>query len=163
MLFNLINSKALPIVSEHSLAVLMHDEGAPVERFNEDPHVYLTRWIRDRVKDWPASFYEAMGDSPLTRLHATARILLRPEGFMISTPARLEAEGKALFDPLYDLAVRLRDQHESFVLSSAFLPVAAEVYTRHTLVEQGPGANKYLGKIKFTFCMHSARYSHEEV
>jgi hypothetical protein len=22
---------------------------------------------------------------------------------------------------------------------------------------------KYLGKIKFTFCMHSARYSHEEV
>ncbi len=29
MLFNLINSKALPIVSEHSLSVLMRDEGAP--------------------------------------------------------------------------------------------------------------------------------------
>jgi len=141
MLFNLINSKALPIVSEHSLSVLMRDDGAPAERFNEDPQVYLTRWICDRVKDWPAGFYEAMGNSPLTRLHATARILLRPRGFVSSTPAQVEAEGRALFDPLYDLAIRLRDQRESFVLSSVFLPVAAEVYTRHTLVEKGPGTN----------------------
>jgi hypothetical protein len=51
MLFNLINSKALPIVSEHSLSVLMQDEGGFDERFNEDPQVYLTRWIRDRVKN----------------------------------------------------------------------------------------------------------------
>lgn len=141
MLFNLINSKALPIVSEHSLAVLMQDEGAPTERFDEDPQVYLTQWIRDRVKNWPQGFYDAMGDSPLTRLHATAKVLLNPEGFTGSTPAQMEVEAKALFDPLYDLAVRLRSQYESFVLSSAFLPIAAEVYTRHTLVEKGPGAN----------------------
>jgi hypothetical protein len=75
MLFNLINSKALPIVSEHSLSVLMHDDGSPSERFNEDPQVYLTKSIRDRVKTWPHGFFEALGDSPLTRLHATAKVL----------------------------------------------------------------------------------------
>lgn len=117
------------------------DDGSPAERFNEDPQVYLTRWIRDRVSNWPEGFYEAMGNSPLTRLHATARILLRPGGLTSSGSAQLEADGKALFDPLYDLVVRLRDQHESFVLSSSFLPIAAEVYVRHTLVERGPGAN----------------------
>src|SRR5262245_56967992 len=141
MLFNLINSKALPIVSEHSLSVLMRDEGAPAERFDEDPQVYLTRWLRDRVRNWPKGFYEAMGNAPLTRLHTTAQILLRPGGFMSNTHAQLQEEGQPLFDPLYDLAVRLRDQHESFVLSSAFLPVAAEVYTRHTLLETEPGTN----------------------
>src|SRR5262249_54534252 len=93
------------------------------------------------VRNWPEGFYEAMGNAPLTRLHATAQILLRPGGFMSSTHAQLQDEGQALFDPLYDLAVRLRDQHESFVLSSAFLPVAAEVYTRHTHMEKEPGTN----------------------
>jgi nucleoside 2-deoxyribosyltransferase len=119
----------------------MRDEGAPAERFNEDPQVYLTRWIRDRVKNWPQGFYDAMGDSPLTRLHSTAKVLLSPGGFTISTLPQMETEAKALFDPLYDLAVRLRNQHESFVLSPAFLPIAAEIYTHHTLVERGSGAN----------------------
>ncbi len=141
MLFNLINSKALPIISEHSLTVLMQDEGGLDERFSEDPQVYLTRWIRDRVKDWPQGFYEAMGNSPLSRLHATAKVLLSPGGFVGHRRGQLETEAKALFDPLYDLAARLRPQHEMFVISSAFLPVAAEVYTRHTLLEKGPGAN----------------------
>jgi hypothetical protein len=60
---------------------------------------------------------------------------------MSSTHAQLQGEGQALFDPLYDLAIRLRDQHESFVLSSAFLPIAAEVYTRHTLLEKESGTD----------------------
>ena len=70
MLLNLINSKALPISSEHSLKVLMRDDGAAAERFFEDPQVYLTRWMHGKVKDWPQGFYGAMGDAPLTRLHS---------------------------------------------------------------------------------------------
>jgi hypothetical protein len=141
MLFNLINSKALPIVSEHSLSVLMQDEGSLEERFNEDPQVHLTRWIRDRIRNWPQGFYEAIGNSPLSRLHATAKVLLSPGGLVGENRVRLEAEAKALFDPLYDLATRLRDKHETFVLSSAFLPIAAEVYTRHTSIDKSSGAN----------------------
>ena len=85
MLFNLINSKALPIASEHSLSVLMRDDGAAAERFVEDPQVYLTRWIRDKVKDWPQGFYTAMGDTPLSRLHSAAGVLLRPGGISKAT------------------------------------------------------------------------------
>jgi hypothetical protein len=140
MLFNLVNSKALPIVSEHSLSVLMRDEGAAGERFDEDPEVYLTHWIRDRIRSWPIGFYEAMGTTPLTRLHTTARVLLRPGGITNASLTQMDEEVRALFDPLYELAVRLRDKHEAFVLSSAFLPVAVEVYARHTLVNE-PGAN----------------------
>lgn len=136
MLFNLVNSKAVPIVSEHSLLVLMRDEGAAGERFDEDPEVYLTRWIRDRIRGWPIGFYEAMGTTPLTRLHTTARVLLRPGGITNVNLTQMDEEVRALFDPLYELAVRLRDKHESFVLSSAFLPVAAEVYARHTLMNE---------------------------
>jgi len=140
MLFNLINSKALPIASEHSLSVLMRDDGAPAERFVEDPQVYLTRWIRDRVRTWPQGFYDAMGDSPLSRLHATAGVLLRPSGLNSESRETLEADGKELFDPLFELAIRMRPIHEAFVLSSAFLPVAAEIYLRYTKVENA-GAN----------------------
>ena len=141
MLFNLINSKALPITSEHSLSVLMGDDGSRAERFGEEPQVYLTRWIRDHVKNWPQGFYEAMGNAPLTRLHATARALLSPKGVSSKNAEELESEAKALFDLLYDLAVRLRNQHESFVLSSAFLPVAAQVYLHHTQLEKGTHAS----------------------
>ena len=141
MLFNLINSKALPITSEHSLSVLMGDDGSRAERFGEDPQVYLTRWIRDHIKNWPQGFYDAMGDAPLTRLHTTARTLLSPKGVSSKNAEQLEFEARALFDPLYDLAVRLRDDHESFVLSSAFLPVAAQVYLYYTQVEKGSHVN----------------------
>jgi hypothetical protein len=82
-----------------------------------------------------------MGDSPLSRLHATAKVLLSPGGFVGNNRTQLETDAKALFDPLYELAVRLRDRYEAFVLSSAFLPIAAEVYTQDTLVEKGHGTN----------------------
>jgi hypothetical protein len=117
MLYNLINSKALPIASEHSLSVIMRDDGAAAERFVEDPQVYLTRWIRDKVKDWPQGFYTAMGDAPLSRLHAAAGVLLRPDGLSKTTKQEMETGAGQLFDPMYDLAVRVRDQHEKFVHS----------------------------------------------
>lgn len=141
MLFNLINSKALSIESEHSLSVLMRDDGPSAERFVEDPQVYLTRWIKDKVKDWPRGFYAAMGDTPLSRLHAAAGVLLRPGGLSKATANEMESEAGKMFGPLYDLAVQLRDKHEKFVYSYAFLPVAAEVYARHSTVETAKGAN----------------------
>jgi nucleoside 2-deoxyribosyltransferase len=141
MLFNLINSKALSIASEHSLLVLMRDDGAPGERFVEDPQVYLTRWIRDKIKDWPTGFYAAMGDTPLSRLHSAAGVLLRPGGLTKGSANEMESDAGKIFGPLYELAVQLRDQHETFVHSYAFLPIAAEVYARHSKVEPARGAN----------------------
>jgi nucleoside 2-deoxyribosyltransferase len=148
MLFNLINSKALPIASEHSLSVLMRDDGPPGERFIEDPQVYLTRWIRDKVKDWPQGFYDAMGDTPLSRLHSAAAVLLRPDGLSKTTAKEMESDASNMFGPLYDLAVQLRDQHEKFVHSYAFLPIAAEVYARHSTVEPAKGANTEQERIR---------------
>ena len=141
MLFNLINSKALAIASEHSLNVLMRDDRNAPERFAEDPHVYLTRWIRDRVQGWPHSFYAAMGENPLSRLRAAAGVLLRPGGMPKTTQQEMEREAGELFGPLCELAIRLRDQHDKFVHSYAFLTVAAEVYARHSRVDPGKGAN----------------------
>ncbi|MGH7796926.1 MAG: hypothetical protein ACREQ2_18840 [Candidatus Binatia bacterium] len=150
MLFNLINSKALPIASEHSLSVIMRDDGAAGERFVEDPQVYLTRWIRDKVKDWPQGFYAAMGDTPLSRLHSASEVLLRPGGISKSTQEEMETEAGHLFGPLYDLAVRLRDQHENFVHSYTFLPIATEVYARHSKVGTARGANTEAERLRRT-------------
>jgi hypothetical protein len=141
MLFNLINSKALPIASEHSLNVLMRDDRNPAERFAEDPQVYLTRWIRDRVENWPHSFYDAMGTTPLSRLHAAADVLLRPGGISKTTQQNMEKEAGQLFGSLCELAIRLGDHHEAFVHSYAFLPIAAETYSSHSKVDPAKGAN----------------------
>jgi hypothetical protein len=141
MLFNLINSKALPILSEHSLCILMRDNGSPGERFNEDPCLYLTRWIRDKVINWPQGFYEAMGTTPLSRLHSTAGVLLQPSRLGGKTKDETEAAARNFFDRLFELAIRLRDPHEKFVLSPAFLPIAAEVYTQHSLTGKGGKRN----------------------
>jgi len=141
MLFNLINSKAKAITSEHSLNVLMRDDGAASDRFVEDPQVYLTRWIKDRVKGWPQGFFEAMGEMPLTRLHCAAGVLLRPNGIAKETSAQMEADAAKIFSPLCELAMQLRGQHANFVHSYAFLPIAAEVYARHSTVETAKGAN----------------------
>lgn len=90
MLFNLINSKALPIASEHSLSVLMQDDGPAATRFVEDPQVYLTRWMKGKVNGWPHGFYESMGEKPLTRLHSAAGVLLRPDGISKVTAKDME-------------------------------------------------------------------------
>jgi len=132
MLFNLINSKALPMVSEHSLSVLMQDEGTTAERFAEDPQLFLTRAIRDTVDGWPARFLEAMGSSPLTQLHRTSSVLMRSGEFPSETVEEVELAIPRLFEPLSDLAARLNTDLASFVSSSAFLPVAAHVYAKHT-------------------------------
>lgn len=50
MFFNIINGKVLPITFEHSLAVLMRDDGAPSVRFKEDPQRYLACWIMEKVR-----------------------------------------------------------------------------------------------------------------
>lgn len=141
MLFNLINSKALPILSEHSLCILMRDNGSPGERFNEDPCVYLTRWIRDKVIDWPQGFFEAMGTTPLSRLHSTAGVLLQPGRFGGKAKDEIETEARKLFDRIFELAIRLREDHEKFVLSPAFLPIAAEVYSHPWRIHKAAGVN----------------------
>jgi len=141
MLFNLINSKALPILSEHSLCILMRDNGPAGVRFNEDPCLYLTRWMRDKVIDWPQGFYEAIGTTPLSRLHSTAGVLLRPSQLGGKAKDEIEAAAKKLFDGLFELAIRLRDDHEKFVLSPAFLPIAAEVYIHHSSIHKGAAGN----------------------
>jgi len=141
MLFNLINSKALPLASEHSLSVLMRDTGTQSERFIADPQLYLTRWMRDAVKGWPHGFYAALGENPLSRLHSAASVLLRPGGLSNAKASEMESDAQKMFGPLYELAIKLRDDHEEFVHSYAFLPVAAEVYARHSLVESADGAN----------------------
>jgi nucleoside 2-deoxyribosyltransferase len=103
--------------------------------------VYLTRWICDKIKNWPQGFYAAMGDTPLSRLHSAAAVLLRPGGLSKATANEMESEAGKVFGPLYELAVQLRDQHETFVHSYAFLPIAAEVYSQHSKVEPAKGAN----------------------
>lgn len=147
MLFNLINSKALPIASEHSLSVLMRDDGARSERFTEDPQVYLTRWIRDKVKDWPQGFYAGMGKNPLTRLHSAAGVLLRPGAISKDTADAMESDAGKIFEPLFELLIQLRNQHAGFVNSSVFLPIAAEVYARHSKVDVAKGANTEQARI----------------
>jgi len=119
----------------------MRDNGSPGERFNEDPCLYLTRWIRDKVINWPQGFYEAMGTTPLSRLHSTAGVLLQPSRLGGKTKDETEAAARNFFDRLFELAIRLRDPHEKFVLSPAFLPIAAEVYTQHSLTGKGGKRN----------------------
>lgn len=101
----------------------------------------MTRWIRDKVKDWPQGFYKAMGETPLSRLHCAAAVLLRPGGLSKATATEMETEAGKIFGPLYELAVQLRDPYQKFVNSYAFLPIAAEVYARHSMVEPAKGAN----------------------
>lgn len=134
MLFNLINSKALPLVSEHSLSVLMRDDRNLSIRFAEDPEIYLTERLKTRMAGWQQRFYKALGDTPLTRLHATARTLLRDDSISKDGYEKLEAEAEALLDPIYELAVLLKEQHQRFVYSECFLPIAAEVYLRHSVL-----------------------------
>src|SRR5205823_6013864 len=93
-------------------------------------------------------FYTAMGDTPLSRLHSAAGVLLRPGGLSKATAAEMESEVDKIFDPLYELAVQLRDQHEKFVHSYAFLPIAAEVYARYSMVEVAKGANTEKERIR---------------
>lgn len=144
MLFNLINSKALPLTSEHSLSVMMQDE---LLTWEEDKQVHLTRRLRDSIKDWPEGFLATLGETALSRLHATACTLTKPNGpFAGDSPPSKEAI-KALCDPLSELAARLKREHEHFVRSPAFLPIAAEVYCNFTSDAKGPGDGSKNAKI----------------
>lgn len=132
MLFNLINSKAVLLTSEHSLQVLMQTDKLT---WAEDKQVYLTQRLRDAIKDWPGNFLETLGEEPLSTLHAMACGLTKSGAIYAGDAAPTKKDLRSLCDPLSELASRLKAKHEKFVLCPTFLPVAAEVYAHHSRSE----------------------------
>jgi hypothetical protein len=78
--------------------------------------------------------------------------MLRPGGISKATQQDIESDAKQIFSPIFELAIKLREQHENFVRSYAFLPIATEVYTRHSKVDSGKGANIEMERIRRTEC-----------
>jgi hypothetical protein len=104
----------------------MKDNGSSSERFIEDPQVYLTHWIHDKVKDWPKGFYSAMGDVPLSRLHSVAGVMLRPGGISKINQQEMETDAKQIFSPLYEFVLVQREMefsifHLSYKTGNVFL------------------------------------------
>lgn len=139
MLFNLINSKAIPLTSEEKLSILVQDEKLS---WAEDKQVYLTKRLRDAIQGWPGHFLETLGSEPLSTLNAMAVGLTRPGGLYAGGQAPTKKALQELCDPLSALAASLGSgdaELAKFVGCPQFLPIAAEVYARHSQINADGG------------------------
>ena len=134
LIFHTINSKALPLESEHGLSLLLGQNPAhamaPDNEFAYSPELHLTRLLAERLRGLPAPARERFGDRPLTALWESGRNLIAMDDAIVADRDALTAFAEGLFAALADIVTRLADEQPSLCGTYGFFEVAARVWRK---------------------------------
>jgi len=132
LIFNTINSTALPLESEHGLKLLLGQAPAhamtPDNEFAYSPELHLTRLLCERLNNLPDPARQRFGARPLTSLWEAARNLIQMDPAIAKNRAALTSFADELFAALADILTRLTIYHPSLCQTHTFLELAARVW-----------------------------------
>ena len=134
LIFHTINSKALPLESEHGLSLLLGQDPAHAmtagNEFAYSPELHLTRLLAERLRGLPAPARERFGERPLTALWESGRNLIAMDDAIVADRGALTAFAEGLFAALADIVTRLADEQPSLCGTYGFFEVAARVWRK---------------------------------
>ena len=134
LIFHTINSKALPLESEHGLSLLLgQDPAYAMTRDNEfaySPELHLTRLLAERLRGLPPPARERFGERPLTSLWESGCNLIAMDDAIVADRDALTAFAEGLFGALADIVTKLVDEQPSLCGTYGFFEVAARVWRK---------------------------------
>jgi len=111
MLFHTINSTAIPLDSEHALALIL---GQPAgmgpsadEEFAGSPPLHLTRLLKTSLGGLPELQQKRLGKTPITALYSAARTIISMEAELATDREALDALATDLYAALVDVLARM--------------------------------------------------------
>lgn len=129
MIFHIINSKALPLESEHALSLLLGQrvEHSMTEQqeFEYDPALYLTRLLRDRIDNLANEHRQRLGDCPLTSLNTTAEALIKLNNELKVNRDTAKQYAEDIFAAITEFLTRLWQSHPQLCKAEYFIELAA--------------------------------------
>lgn len=134
LIFHTINSKALPLESEHSLSLLLGQDPThamtPDNEFVYSSELHLTRQMADRLRGLPPPARQRFGERPLTALWESGRNLIAMDASIVADRHALTRFAEELFAALSDIVTKLADGQPSLCRTYRFFEVAARVWQR---------------------------------
>lgn len=129
MLFHTINSKALLLDSEHALNLILGQalNVRPLadDEFANDPSLYLTRLLQQKMNGLPQPQLERLGQSPSTALNAAAVCLIDTDPVLRQARVKLDQFADGLFAALGDMLARLPATVPELCKSEFFIELAS--------------------------------------
>ena len=139
LIFHTINSKALPLESEHALQLILGQKPGyamkPNDEFSYDPTLYLTRLLRDKLKQLPVPAQQRIGNKPLTVLGRAASSMISMDVNLSTDLMRLNGFASDIFAGLNDVITRLSNQQPELCKAEYFLDLAARVWKNDEEIE----------------------------
>lgn len=132
LIFHSINSKALPLESEHGLRLLLgqlpQHAMTPDNEFLYSPDLHLTRLLNEKLQRLPTVARQRFGERPLTALWESASNLIAMDSTITHDRQAMTAFADDLFAALSDIVTRLTVNHPSLCITYGFFELAARVW-----------------------------------
>jgi len=137
-IFNIINSKALPLESEHALKLLLGQDQehslTPQQEFDYDPALYLTRLLRDKIRGLSTTHRERLGDRPLTSLNDTARALIELKNELKENRDKADQYADDIFAAITEFLTRLWHSYPNLCKAAYFIELSACVWAKYKTI-----------------------------
>lgn len=134
LIFHTINSKAMPLETEHGLRLLLGQDSShamtPANEFAYSPELHLTRLLSDHLQGLPQPAMQRFGERPLTTLWDSGRNLIAMDPAIANDRNALKQFADDLFAALSDIVTKLADRRPSLCGTYGFFELAARVWRK---------------------------------
>jgi hypothetical protein len=152
LIFHTINSTALPLESEHALALILGQDTSHAmttdTEFSYSPILHLTRLLRDGVQGLPRPAQDRLGSNPLTSLGTAARGMLEMDPAIANDRLTLQTFADDLFAALNDILTRLSANQPELCNAEFFLELAARIWKEATGSTHDERVNASIAKLE---------------
>ena len=132
LIFHTINSKALPLETEHGLRLLLGQAPelsmTPDNEFSYSPELHLTRLLANHMGGLPDTARSRFGAQPLTGLWESGRSLIAMDPSIATNRRTLTRFAKELFEALSDIVTMLTHSQPPLSRAFGFLELSARVW-----------------------------------
>lgn len=132
LIFHTLNSTAMPLASEHGLALMLGQDAALAPTSEQElassPQIHLTRLLRNHLQGLTEPAKARMGQQPLSALAEVARQLLEEEESERRDLEAFTSFAERVFAGLNDLLTFLNRDHAQVAASVLALPLAVQIW-----------------------------------
>lgn len=152
LIFHILNSKALPLESEHALRLILGQDSSktmpPDAEFAYSPDLFFTRLLRDGLLALPQPTRDRLGKRPYTSLNTAAKCILEMKPECVDTRIKLQQFSESVLDALNSITTVLSSQYPELCKTDYFIDLATRAWIKNYEEDQATSINQAISYIE---------------